>query len=234
MTIPARLEAIAWDVDGTLIDSEPVHLRALLASCAGHDVDISDLDDDAFLGVSLDGVWEVIGDRFPANVDRERFVAEIDQRFCCLCRSIPPDTTPRAILDRLAHAGWRQVAVSNSGRAVVDANLAHLGIGPLLEFSLSLDDVEAGKPDPAPYRQAAERLGVTASRIVVIEDSASGLASARAAGCVTVALHGAGQPPAASDALVSCLEEIPALLAGAAAWRRQQPTDDQAQRKELP
>ena len=72
----------------------------------------------------------------------------------------------------------------------MDANLALLGLADLLDFSLSLDDVAAGKPDPEPYRAAAERLGIPPRRMAAIEDSPSGLASARAAGCFAVGLCG--------------------------------------------
>lgn len=235
MTVPTGLEAIAWDVDGTMIDSEPVHLRALLATCAAHGVDISDLDDDAFVGVSLHGVWEAIGRRYPEGFRRDRFIDEINAHYRAHCRAIPDNGTVRGLVERLRHAGWRQVAVSNSDRAIVDTNLAHLGVDDLLEFSLSLDDVAAGKPDPAPYRQAADRLGLPPGRIAVIEDSASGLASARAAGCFVVGLRESGCTPAAADAVVSCLDEVPLLLAGArptpCRWRNQEEAH-QPQRKE--
>lgn len=215
MRVPDILEAIAWDVDGTLIDSEPLHLNALLATCAAHGVDISDLPDDAFVGVSLHGVWEAIGSRYPANLDRARWVEEINAHYRSRCRAIPVDATVRCLVEQLARAGWRQVAVSNSNRAIVDANLSQLGLTGLFEFSLSLDDVARGKPDPEPYRRAADRLGLPPERMAVVEDSVSGLASARAAGCFVIALWDSPDPPAEADALVSKLEDVPSLLARA-------------------
>ncbi len=59
----------------------------------------------------------------------------------------------------LAERGVAQACVSNSGRTIVDANIKALGVGKLIAFSLSLDDVSSGKPDPEPYREAARRLG---------------------------------------------------------------------------
>lgn len=50
------LQAVAWDIDGTLIDSEPLHQEALMAVVAAHGVDLSDLAPDAFVGVSLPDV----------------------------------------------------------------------------------------------------------------------------------------------------------------------------------
>lgn len=213
MNLPAQLEAIAWDVDGTLIDSEPLHLKALTATCEAHGVDISDLADDAFVGVSLHGVWEAIGGRYPLSLDRESWIGEINEHYRAHCRAITIDGTVRGLVQQLARSGLRQVAVSNSNRAVVDANLELLGVADLFELSLSFDDVAAGKPDPEPYRAAAQRLGVAPRCMMVVEDSRAGIASARAAGCFAVGL--CDEPGGLTDAhaVVVSLDEIPALLA---------------------
>lgn len=209
---PDSIDAVAWDVDGTLIDSEPLHLRALSAACESHGVDISDLDNDAFVGVSLHGVWQAIGGRYPRSLDRERWIAEINAHYRAHCRAIAVDDRVRALIEGLARSGLRQVAVSNSNRAVVDANLELLRVADLLEFSLSLDDVIVGKPDPAPYRAAAERLGLAPTRLAAVEDSRSGVSSARAAGCFTVGLARDPTALAEADVVVADLNEIPALL----------------------
>jgi beta-phosphoglucomutase-like phosphatase (HAD superfamily) len=71
---------------------------------------------------------------------------------------------------------------------VVDANLDALGIAPWIQFSISLDDVTEGKPSPVPYRMAAERLGLAPGTIVAVEDSSTGIRSAKAAGLHAVFL----------------------------------------------
>ena len=215
MTLPAGIEAIAWDVDGTLIDSEPTHLSALEAVCSGHGVDISDLADDAFVGVSLHGVWQAIGPRFPASLGREAWIGETNAHYVRLSGAIPRDGSVRALVERLASMGLRQAAVSNSHRVVVNANLRHLRIDDLLEFSLALDDVAEGKPDPEPYRRAAERLDIVPARMLAVEDSASGVISARAAGCPVIGLAGNAGDLAGTDETVTRLADIPALLARA-------------------
>ena len=113
MTIPTLLdrpiEAIAWDVDGTLIDSEPTHLKALLATCTAHRVDISDLADDAFVGVSLHGVWEAIGARFPASLGRDAWIGEINGHYAGLSGDIP-----RTARCGLSSSAWRGSACARS------------------------------------------------------------------------------------------------------------------------
>ncbi len=86
-------------------------------------------------------------------------------------RRLPARSRPFAALAAL---GVAQACVSNSGRAVVDANLDALGIRQTIAFSISLDDVSAGKPDPEPYREAARRFALPAAAVVAVEDSARG------------------------------------------------------------
>ena len=205
--------AIAWDVDGTLIDSEPLHLRALLTVAAKYGADLSDLPDEHFVGLGLDEVWRQIGGRFSASMGFDAWLGVINGAYVAQRDSLPmPPETP-ALVARIAAAGLVQVAVSNSHRCVVDANLEQLGIGAHLAFSLSLDDVPVGKPDPAPYRLAADRLGLVPGDMLVVEDSAAGLASARAAGCITAGLAADGRTWPQADHTIRHLAEIPGLLA---------------------
>ena len=83
--------------------------------------------------------------------------------------------TPGALeaVRALAALGVAQACVSNSGRAIVDANLDALGIRPTMAFSISLDDVSAGKPDPEPYREAARRFALPGG-VAAVEDSGAG------------------------------------------------------------
>lgn len=98
-----------------------------------------------------------------------------------------------ALMGEFAHAGVPQVCVSNSERLIVDTNLSALGIGGIVAFSISREDVLRGKPDPAPYLEACRRLGVTPARVLAVEDSDPGAWAAEAAG---LALLCGSNPPA--------------------------------------
>jgi HAD superfamily hydrolase (TIGR01509 family) len=90
----------------------------------------------------------------------------------------------------LRQAGVPQCCVSNSSRIIVTANLEAIGAAGLLAFAISRDDVQRGKPDPEPYREACRRLQLPPAQVLVVEDSDTGIASGRAAGC-TVLRYGA-------------------------------------------
>ena len=108
--------------------------------------------------------------------------------------------------------GVAQACVSNSGRAVVDANLDALGILETIAFSLSLDDVSAGKPDPEPYREAARRFALPAAAVVAVEDSAAGALSARTAGLYVVGYAPEGGALVGADRTIAKLMEVAALF----------------------
>ena len=142
--------AVAWDIDGTLVDSEPVHLLALKAACAEHGADLSDLPDDRFIGVNMHDVWKVLRERFPHDLPMAAFLDDTNRHYRANARLLRPMPGALEAIGALSAAGLRQVAVSNSARIVVDTNLALAGLGEFMEFSLGLGDVSAGKPDPEP------------------------------------------------------------------------------------
>lgn len=203
------IRAVIWDVDGTLIDSEPLHLKALKAVCAAHRVDISDLPDDRFIGVNLHGVWAALKDRFPATLAMADWIDALNKAYAANARELIEIPQASMVIKHLSGRGIRQVAVSNSNRAVVDVNLTTLGIAGLLEFSLSLDDVRTGKPDPEPYLTALFRLGLFPDQALAVEDSHTGVRSAKAAG---IAVAGFGDLALEADHHVTCLGQISELI----------------------
>src|SRR5258708_9417856 len=147
--------AVAWDIDGTLIDSEPLHQRALLAASAALGADLNDLENDAFRGVHAPDIWKALRPRFSADATFETWITGIESYYVAHAAELEPIPGAIDAMRELAARGVAQACVSNSGRTIVDANINTLGIGKIIAFSLSLDDVVSGKPDPEPFRAAA-------------------------------------------------------------------------------
>ena len=93
----------------------------------------------------------------------------------------------------LSAAGLRQICVSNASRALVDANIDALGLGSFMDFTLSVDDVRNGKPDPEPYATGCARLGLKCDQVAAVEDSETGRRSAHAAGLLVIAFDHSGR-----------------------------------------
>jgi HAD superfamily hydrolase (TIGR01509 family) len=200
------VKAVAWDIDGTLIDSEPVHDDILMSTCAACGVDLSDLPSDQFLGVHVNDVWLSLEGRLAGRIKRDEWMRLLIDSY--VRRSVElagfPDVIP--VMQALSAREVRQVCVSNSGREIVNANLAAIGVTDLIDFSISLDDVTRGKPDAEPYTQAARRLGLSPSQMVAIEDSPTGAQAAHAAGMRVLGIGSSSIPFA--EATVSTREAL--------------------------
>ena len=209
-----KTSAIAWDIDGTLVDSEPLHLRALLDTCRRYGLDLSAEPADRFLGAGIVEVWEVLRPRLPEGTPREEWLAGISSFYREHSASLHLREGAEEVLLHFERLGIPQVAVSNSHRAIVDTNLGLFSRFPGFRFSLALEEVPAPKPDPAPYRRAAECLELPPAEVAVVEDSPSGLQSSRAAGCYTVGLRtpAVSLPPETADVWIERITDLPGTL----------------------
>jgi HAD superfamily hydrolase (TIGR01509 family) len=182
-----EVAAVAWDVDGTLVDSEPLHLEALLAVAGDCGLDVADVDETTFLGMGWPSVWRFLNLRTPMPLSQEAWTQAITEYYVTHAECVSPrDGTVDAVA-RLDRLGFRQVCVSGSGRPVVEANLSQFPLRDRLEFILSRDDVAHSKPDPEPYLLACRRLGLDPPSCLAVEDSPPGVQSAKAAGLFAVA-----------------------------------------------
>ena len=203
--------AVAWDVDGTLIDSEPLHQRSLIELYAEFGVDLSDLPDEAFRGVHMRDIWTALKPRFPKAVDRKTWIAAIQRFYVARAPSLSPIPGALAAVRALAAKGVPQACVSNSGRRSSTPILTRFGL-TAISFSISLEDVSAGKPDPEPYREAARRFALPAAAVIAVEDSGAGARSARAAGLYVVGYAPEGNAFVGVDRSILKLMDVVALF----------------------
>lgn len=208
-----RFDAVAWDIDGTLVDSEPLHHRALIAASADLGSDLSDLPDQAFRGIHMPDVWRILQPRLPEGLTEEAWIGAIERIYVAERHTLTPIPGARETIAALAARDIPQVCVSNSSRTVVDANLDALGIARHIAFSISLDDVVEGKPAAEPYARAAFRLGFAPRRVVAVEDSLSGIRSAHAAGLYVTGFNTGDHPLDACDLVIERLERLLDLFA---------------------
>jgi len=184
------LAAVLWDMDGLLVDTEPLWTVAqheLARSLGG---EFTPQAKAAMVGTRLDVAVPMLLSSIGLSAEPARVsdaMAWLLQRMVELYAS-PLELMPGAaeLLAELRSAGVPVALVSSSYRVLVDAVLAH-GTGP---FSVTVagDEVGHGKPHPKPYLRAAGLLGVDPAACVVLEDSAAGAASGLAAGCAVVAV----------------------------------------------
>ena len=174
-------EALIWDCDGVLVDSEPLSNVAWQAVLLRRGVRAETADLDAFTGRSdaavLDHYRRLTGDRLEGILEERE--AEFERQARGALRTFPglPE-----LLSRLRARG-RKMAVASSGRLPrIRFSLAEVGLDGYFETVCSATEVENGKPAPDLFLLAARRLGVPPSRCIVIEDSVPGLRAAGRAG----------------------------------------------------
>lgn len=182
------LQAVLFDMDGLLIDSEPLWFEVETEVMTRLGGTWSPADQETLLGSSLDNAVRYFMERAavpadPAEVG-EWMVSGIVNKVHDHGVRIMPGATE--LVAAVAAAGLPYALVTSSQRRFVDAVLARTG----LRFPVMVTggDVTRSKPHPEPYRLAASRLGVPPGRCLVLEDSITGVTAAEAAGCFVVAV----------------------------------------------
>jgi beta-phosphoglucomutase len=176
-------EAIFFDFDGVLVDSEPLHYRCWSDVLAPYGIRFSWEDYVAnCVGVADRALVERF--RWMANrpVSFDKLWAEYPRKQALfrerMLAHVPMPRATRELLRRLQH--FKLAVVSSSGRSEVEPALVKAGVRGYLKELICAEDVSVHKPSPEPYLEAARRLAVR--RALVVEDSEAGQASGRAAG----------------------------------------------------
>ncbi|WP_225030107.1 HAD family hydrolase [Xinfangfangia pollutisoli] len=185
-------DALLFDLDGTLIDTESLALRTGLAAFAeaGHPVGPDLLH--RLVGRDEPSSVAILRAALPATADLPRIRDIWNRGFSdAIAQGLPLKPGVTELL--AATTGQRRAIVTSTRRAGAHQKLQIAGLAPQFELVISLDDVTAAKPAPDPYLLAAERLGLSPARCLVFEDSDTGAESARRAGCTVVQIPDVGE-----------------------------------------
>jgi HAD superfamily hydrolase (TIGR01509 family) len=183
-----RVYAVLFDMDGLLVDSEPLWLEAETAVMARLGAGWTKEDQTQLVGGSLDRtVRYLLGKATrPASpaVVAQWLMSGIAERV--RHDGVPVRPGARELLASVQAAGLPHALVTSSERGFMDAVLASTGMR--FDVVVCADDVTATKPDPEPYLLAAKLVGVHPADCFALEDSPNGVASAEAAGCRVIAV----------------------------------------------
>ncbi len=179
---PGSFDAILFDMDGTLVDSEPVWFEVLQAVMGRHGAYLPDDAHPRLHGLDRAASTERLRHDYGLAGDTERFWSDVVHDLALALAQVPAMPGAAAMVQASFVAGQPRAVVSNSPRAMIDASLAGHAWGAHLQVRISVEDVARGKPAPDGYLLAAERLAVDVSRSLVVEDSEAGARAALAAG----------------------------------------------------
>jgi HAD superfamily hydrolase (TIGR01509 family) len=188
------LKAVLYDHDGTLVDSEAAHYRMWAGVLAAHGVALSESEYQShYAGIPTSANAGDLVARFAMAVPAGRLAeAKKSATDAFLSReAFPLMPGVRESLAYFGARGLRLGIVTGAGHTGVSTTLRAHGLAADFEVIVTADDVARSKPAPDSYLLAIERLGLAAAECVAIEDTAHGVASARAAGMACVAVPNA-------------------------------------------
>lgn len=212
--LPRQPKAVVFDLDGTLIDSEALVLDAYMAAADRHRVAFTHAQFLTLVGRhrqhSEMKMREYFGEAFPL----EAFYASVGEFFGD--RSAPLKPGVVALLDLLDALATPYALATSSGPGWVSKHFAVHKLGERFRGVVTRDDVTHGKPHPEPYLKASTMLGHAPGDILAIEDSPTGVASAHAAGLMTIMAPDLIQPDEETLGrvlhVVQSLEDVLGLL----------------------
>ena len=171
-------EAVLWDMDGTLIDSEPIWIEEEHRLMQSLGVTWSDEDAKHCLGGPVERVDAYMRSRVKGDHEPlELAFLLIDRMIERLSAGVGFTLGAESLLRAMYGEQLPMALVSASTRKIMDAALKSIG-NEFFTFTCSADDVVATKPDPEGYLRAADALGVDIERTLIIEDSVTGMRAA--------------------------------------------------------
>jgi haloacid dehalogenase superfamily, subfamily IA, variant 3 with third motif having DD or ED/haloacid dehalogenase superfamily, subfamily IA, variant 1 with third motif having Dx(3-4)D or Dx(3-4)E len=204
-------KAIIFDMDGVIVDSEPLHKEVERQMFTEFGMTISPERQHKFTGTSNANMWRQLKVEFKLPYEISYYVGIKEERYLeALAASNSVLLIPGAeeLLKNLFSQGVKIAVASSSSLLNIDLVLRKFSIGKYFNALASGEEVALAKPNPAVFLLASQRLGVNPSNCVVIEDSTNGVRAAKAAGMTCVGLQSdssLGQNLAAADLTVSSL-----------------------------
>ena len=211
------LKAVLFDLDGTLVDSEPLHTEAVLRLLRDRSVDLKASDLDRFIGISSSVMWGEMRERFGfaepveslKSLQHRANVEMLEDSESILIPGVLP------LLRDLRDRGIRSAVASSSTRDYIETVLSKYELDSLFDVVVSGEEVPRGKPRPDVFLRAAELLGVEPGSCVVIEDSDNGLTAAREAGIRSIGFRNPNsgrQALSLADRIVDDIREVSVAL----------------------
>lgn len=208
------LAAVLFDLDGTLVDSNELHVQAWEQAFreAGHAISPSAIRGQIGKGADMlvpslipgaeDDLAQALGDRHGA-IFKERYLPQV--------RAFP---RARDILGRVHESGRKVVLASSASQEELDHYLDLLDASALVAAGTSIDDVERSKPAPDIFAAALKKADVGAAEAVAVGDTPYDIAAAGGCSLATVAVRSGGFPDESLAGAVAVYDDVAQLLAG--------------------
>ncbi|MBD2252520.1 HAD family hydrolase [Nostoc parmelioides] len=188
------LTAILFDLDGTIVNTDPIHYQAWQQMLCKYNIEI----DEKFYKSRISGRLnpEIVKDILPelSSAAGREFADEKEALFRELASHLQPLNGFAELIAWTEVHQLKRALVTNAPRLNAEFMLEVLGITDSFHQIVLADDCVAGKPDPAPYQVALSKLGIPAEKAIALEDSPSGIRAAVGAGIRTIGIASTHDP----------------------------------------
>jgi len=186
------LRAVVFDLDGVIWDGEPLYHEAFNVVLAPQGHRVSESDYTRIIGLSVEAAWDWVRERFTLSEPPSLLYRAYDEAVLELLKSpVEPIPGVRGLLAELRRRGVPVGLASASLRQWVDATLRGLRLEDAFDATVSASEVQRSKPAPDLYLTTAERLGILPEQCLAVEDTAAGIAAAKAAGMFAIQVRAA-------------------------------------------
>ena len=218
-----HVDAVVFDMDGLLVDTEVLARRGLQLAAAELGLDMPEALSQAMIGVAADSCRVLLVEHHGEAVPAERLFAASARHLQAQIDAGELRVKPGVleVLDRAERLGLPKAVATSSARQKAFHHLRAVGLDHRFEAIVTRDDVSRGKPNPDLYLQAARALGIDPARCLALEDSYNGVRAGHAAGMTVVMVPDLLPPTAEMAAL--CHAIAPDLHAVAAALNGPKP-----------
>ena len=210
------IRTVIFDMDGVIIDTEPIHHHAFFTHFAELGIVVTEAEYASFMGGSTRNVFQRLKQEYGLLHDVEALIlrkrALFNQSFD---EDAGLDLLPgvRALIEELWQQGTQLVVASSASKGTIARVFQRFSLGAYFTHIVSGEDFVRSKPDPAIFLHAAALAATPLAECIVIEDSANGVAAAKAAGIYCVGYtssHSAGQDLRRADRVIQDFSELTA------------------------
>lgn len=205
------MKAIIFDMDGVIIDSEPIHFeieKGLLEELGGV---YSGEAQNSFVGTTDYIMWSTFKEQFNLEPSIDEIINMKKEKFIENVNRIPLIKHVKEFMSSLHEKGYLIALASSNNSCAVDEVIERFGLGKYLNFAISGEDVVNSKPHPEIFLKAAKRMKVNPSDCLVIEDAKNGVEAAKSAGMKCIGFNNpnsGNQDLSQADLIIDSYEDI--------------------------
>ncbi len=212
------IEAIIFDMDGVLVDSEPFHIEIENRLFKLNGIDVSDEEHLEYMGVATEVMWRKIAERHMLELTVEKLTQQSRTesiRYFSELTEIPVMPGLIDLLEELKQKKYPMAVASSSFPEIIEIILTKTGLRSYFQVVVSSEEAGKSKPEPDVFLLAARKLGIIPWNCLVVEDSFNGIKAAHAAQMSCVAYQSPGVDPRKqehADVVVKSYKELALML----------------------